>query len=339
MPKKDGTFRPVFDLKSLNVYGRKEKFKMTTPRAVTHALHKGDWGVSVDLKDAYFHVPIHRKSRRLLRFAVEGSDGVRAFQFRALPFGLTSAPRVFTKVILPIGHLAHVHAVCLLQYLDDWIVRYTDKLLFQQQAKWLLGVLRRVGLMLNAQKSQLVPTQPLIHVGVEYHLDVGLIFPPMDRILRIEQKVSPIRPSNDSLLLALPAWNYELRDRCDSPRQIASETTAILLAGPLEAGVKDTVILGSGKARPDRSPPSMVVGSGVYQSWDDSGRSRSASDSVHGCVGFGLGNPCEPISGKWGMVSEGGHSSHKYVRNVSDAQLSNSISDSTGRPSGTVDVR
>ena len=156
---------------------------------------------------------------------------------------------------------------------------------------------------------------------------------------RAEGVFSPIRPSNDSLLLALPAWDYELRDRCDSPRQIASETTAILLAGPLEAGVKDTVILGSGKARPDRSPPSMVVGSGVYQSWDDSGRSRSASDSVHGCVGFGLGSPCEPISGKWGMVSEGGHSSHKCVRNVSRPQLSNSISDSTGRPNGTVDVR
>ena len=190
VPKKDGTFRPVFDLKSLNVYVRKEKFKMTTPRAVTHVLHKGDWVVSVDLKDAYFHVPIHRKSRRLLRFAVEGSDGVRAFQFRALPFGLTSAPRVFTKVILPIGHLAHVHAVCLLQYLDDWIVRNTDKLLLQQQAKWLLWVLCRVGLVLNAQKSQLVPTQRLIHIGVEYHLDVGLTFPPTDRVLRIEQKVS-----------------------------------------------------------------------------------------------------------------------------------------------------
>ena len=99
---------------------------------------------------------------------------------------------------------------------------------------------------------------------------------------RAEGVFSPIRPSNDSLLLALPAWDNELRDICDSPRQIASKTTAILLAGPLEAGVKDTVILGSGKARPDRSPPSMVVASGVYQSWDDSGRSRSASAGIAG---------------------------------------------------------
>ena len=44
VPKKDGTFRPVFDLKSLNTYVCKEKFKMTTPRAVTRALHTGVCG-------------------------------------------------------------------------------------------------------------------------------------------------------------------------------------------------------------------------------------------------------------------------------------------------------
>ncbi len=188
--KKDGDWRPVFDLKSLNQFVRKEKFKMTTPRVVTNALHHGDWVVSVDLKDAYFHIPIHKKSRHLLRFAVETDDGLRVFQFRALPFGLTSAPRVFTKVILPLGHLAHMHAVCLLQYLDDWILRSTDRSLLAQQTNWLLSVMRRVGLVLNVPKSHLVPTQRLTHIGVEYHLDEGLMFPPMERVLKIESKVS-----------------------------------------------------------------------------------------------------------------------------------------------------
>ena len=53
--------RPVFDLKLLNHFVRKKKFKMTTSRVVTIALHHGDWIVSVDLKDIYFHIPIHRK--------------------------------------------------------------------------------------------------------------------------------------------------------------------------------------------------------------------------------------------------------------------------------------
>ena len=166
---------------------------MTTPRVVTNALHHvhdGDWVVSVDLKDAYFHIPIHKKSRHLLRFAVETDDGLRIFQFRALPFGLTSAPRVFTKVILPLGHLAHMHAVCLLHYLDDWILRSTDRSLLAQQTNWLLSVMRRVGLVLNVPKSLMVPTQRLTHIGVEYHLDEGLMFPLMERVLKIESKVS-----------------------------------------------------------------------------------------------------------------------------------------------------
>ena len=94
VPKTDGSHRPVFDSKSLNQFVHKEKFKMTTPRTVINAMHKGEWAVSIDLKDAYFNVPIHVRSRRLLRFAIEieTNDGLRVFEFRALPFGLTSAP-------------------------------------------------------------------------------------------------------------------------------------------------------------------------------------------------------------------------------------------------------
>ena len=172
VPKTDGSHRPVFDLKSLNQFVHKEKFKMTTPRTVTNVMHKGDWAVSIDLKDV----------RRLLRFAIATNDGLRVFQFRALPFSLTSAPRIFTKVILPLGHHAHLHAVCLLQYLDGWLLRSSNKSLLAQQTSWLLDIIRRVGFVLNVPKSQLVPTQRLIHIGVEYQLDLGLMFPPMTRV-------------------------------------------------------------------------------------------------------------------------------------------------------------
>ena len=62
VPKKDGGFCPVFDLKALNQFVRKEKLNLTTPRVVTNSLHLGDWAVSLDLKDAYFHIPVHVKS-------------------------------------------------------------------------------------------------------------------------------------------------------------------------------------------------------------------------------------------------------------------------------------
>ena len=176
---------------------------MTTPRTVTNAMHKRDWAVSIDLKAAYFHIPIHVRSRRLLRFAVATNDGLQFFQFRALPLGLNSqfralplglnsAPRVFTKVILPVGHHAHLHAVCLLQYLDDWLLRNPNKLLLAQQTSWLLDIIRRVGFVLNVPKSQLVPIQRLIHICVEYHLDLGLMFPQMNRVQKFEDRIATL---------------------------------------------------------------------------------------------------------------------------------------------------
>ena len=49
---------------------------------------------SIDLKEAYFQIPIHLDSWPYLRFCLEG----RVYQFRALCFGLSSALQVFTRV-------------------------------------------------------------------------------------------------------------------------------------------------------------------------------------------------------------------------------------------------
>ena len=166
VPSKDGGFRSVFDLKTLNAFVVKEKFKMTTPRVVTHALHKGDWAVSINLKDAYFHVPIHVRSRCLLRFTLTMDAELRIFQFRALPFGLTSAPRVFTKVILPVPRQATTGP--------------PDKLFARCHTPSGLHTQR---------KSQLVPTRRLTHIGVEYQLDIGLMFPPMERVQKFEGRI------------------------------------------------------------------------------------------------------------------------------------------------------
>ena len=57
--------------------------------------YKREWLVSIDLKDAYFHVPIHPASHHLLRFHVDK----RTYQFKALPFGLATAPLEFTRIV------------------------------------------------------------------------------------------------------------------------------------------------------------------------------------------------------------------------------------------------
>ena len=71
VPKASGGFRPVIDLSPLNKFIKTTKFKMETPRTVLAAIREGDWMVSIDLKDAYFHIPIHPESRKFLCFVWE----------------------------------------------------------------------------------------------------------------------------------------------------------------------------------------------------------------------------------------------------------------------------
>ena len=62
-----------------------------------------NWMVKVDLKDAFFIVPIHNTHKQHLRFRFQGLD----YQFNCLPFGFSSAPWVFTKTLKPAIGLLH----------------------------------------------------------------------------------------------------------------------------------------------------------------------------------------------------------------------------------------
>ena len=61
VPKKDGSRRPVINLKPLNTFISVPSFKMASVSTVARMIHEYDWAISIDLKDAFFHVPIHQR--------------------------------------------------------------------------------------------------------------------------------------------------------------------------------------------------------------------------------------------------------------------------------------
>ena len=80
MPKKNGKLHLVIDLSLLNHYIDKQHFKMETVKSVRQSIMDNDWAVSIDLTDAYLHVPIHPISRKYLRFVYDH----QVFKFTAL---------------------------------------------------------------------------------------------------------------------------------------------------------------------------------------------------------------------------------------------------------------
>ena len=68
-PKKgEDKYRPIINLKSLNKQMPYIHFKMEGMKNVVDLLNQGNYMVKIDLKEAYWHIPIHPASRKYLRF-------------------------------------------------------------------------------------------------------------------------------------------------------------------------------------------------------------------------------------------------------------------------------
>ena len=97
-PKPDGTYRVIFNLKALNDSVVYHHFKLDTLEATLPLITPGCYMTSLDLKDAYYSIPIAPEHQRFLKFIWKGV----LYQFRCLPMGLTSSPRIFTKALKPV---------------------------------------------------------------------------------------------------------------------------------------------------------------------------------------------------------------------------------------------
>ena len=93
--KKGGGQRPVINLSTLNSFVCHHHFKVEDLKVVADSLRPLDFMCKIDLRGAYFAIPIHPAHQKLLCFQFKNVT----YQFKCLPFGLTSAPRVFTKVL------------------------------------------------------------------------------------------------------------------------------------------------------------------------------------------------------------------------------------------------
>ncbi len=123
-----------------------------------------DWFVTIDLKDAYFHISILPYHRKFLRFAFGG----RAYHDRVLPFGLVLSPSTITKCVDMALAPRHLQGIRIMNYIDDWLILAQ----LHQLAVWhwyvVLAHMKELGLRLNAKKSVLSPLQRINFLGLAW---------------------------------------------------------------------------------------------------------------------------------------------------------------------------
>ena len=181
--KKDGGQRPVINLKGLNQFVRQEHFKMEGLHLLPDPLQPGDWMAKMDLKDAYLQVPIHPDHQPLLTFLWEE----KCYKFTCLPFGLSSAPRAFTKLMKPVVGFLRQVGCRLIIYLDDLLILHQDKVQIQQMIPLICQLFECLGLIINHNKSLLEPTQRLEFLGFKIHTQSMTLSIPQEKIRKIQQ--------------------------------------------------------------------------------------------------------------------------------------------------------
>ena len=233
-----------------------------------------------------------------------------------------------------------MHAVGLLQYLDDWLLRSPNRTLLAQQTSWLVDIIRRVGFLLNVEKSQLVPTQRLIHIGVEYHLDLGLMFPPMDRVHRFEGRISVLlnlRVSTAFFWLSLLGLLSSVTDVIPLGRLHLRLLQLYMLAhwAPASKNLKALI-----PVKHDLLDHHLrVARQKVYTGGHVAGHTRRPSEPVHGRFRVGVGSSPGRSPSEWTMVDEGDLAPHQSPGDAGRTECLVSLQGAVDRHDSTTHVR
>lgn len=176
VPKPDGSNRLILNLKKLNTFVKKEHFKMEDTRTVKKLISRNCFMCTIDLRDAYFLVPIHKSHRKYLRFCFKNTY----YEFSCLPFGLCTAPFVFTKLLKPVLSTLRKKGILSVVYLDDFLILGNSYETCLEHVNFTVSLLRKLGFIINEDKSQLQPS-----VKCKF---LGFVFDSVNMTLEITQE-------------------------------------------------------------------------------------------------------------------------------------------------------
>ena len=144
----------------------------------------------LDVQSAYRVIPIHPEDRLLLGVKWKGSVYVDA----ALPFGLRSAPKLFTALADVVEWIAKQHGTrYIMHYLDDFIViGAPDSPECKEAMELLISICKRLGLPLAPEKCE-GPLCIIVYLGIEIDTTAMTMRLPQEKLARLLREIATWR--------------------------------------------------------------------------------------------------------------------------------------------------
>jgi hypothetical protein len=161
VPKKDGEHRMILNLKDLNQNIEYYHFKMDTFETALKLIKPNCFMASIDVRHAYYSVPIAHEDRKFLRFKWKNA----IFQYTCLPNGISCAPRYFTKLLKPVYSTLRKMGHLNLGYIDDSLLIGDSRKECLENVNDTNWLFEKVGFIVHEKKSVFEPTQKLKFLG------------------------------------------------------------------------------------------------------------------------------------------------------------------------------
>ena len=187
-----GKCRLILDLSYLNRFIWKQSVRFEDIRTVFDLFQSGYFFFTFDLKSGYHHVEIFPDHRQYLGFSWNFGSVVKYFVFTVLPFGMSSAPYIFSKLVRSLVNYWRGLGRRVVTFLDDGIGGSPDYASCLVHSRLCRSDLDSAGFFVNLQKSVWEPSQVGTWLG--FHLDFSLNFitVPLPKITKLQESISRI---------------------------------------------------------------------------------------------------------------------------------------------------
>ena len=157
-----GKKRLILDLRCVNAYLFKFPVRYEDLDTFCGYVDKNSFMANFDLKSGYHHVQIFEEHQQYLGFSWNGS----CYKFTVLPFGLSSACNIFTKLLRPLVKRWRGIGIKIVLYLDDGILTHLSEQTLSVQLGTVMNDLDCAGFVINYEKSCLNPVTRLTWLGM-----------------------------------------------------------------------------------------------------------------------------------------------------------------------------
>ena len=183
--KSDGGFRLCTDYRELNKFAEKSRFQMEGVKEVAKLIQPHDYGMLVDLKDAYLTLGLHPSHRKYCRFRCPKSK-VR-YQWKTVSFGTSEAPKICTKIIRPLIRILNSLGIRCIIYIEHLLLLDQDAVRLGKAMAIAMDLLQtQVGLQLKLSKGNLFPSQEFTCLGIIWNTQRMTCHIPAKRIKALQ---------------------------------------------------------------------------------------------------------------------------------------------------------